>query len=411
MVESNLIENLGITGSPYQVVPAAKFTSFKPGSTNLSYRGTLNSVLTDIEINKRSSHVGSMQRAIQPARIIRAALDYKIAHPELAETAEPLLGEAIHTALEIYNSESNVGTSLEAAKFRAKVVESGLEELLTLPLAQPSDSVTSKASSSERSQKTASKLDADFNTNLPTDKSIIHNDKTYSKDVLFIALGHGGVAAGLDVFSRYCKISGSDDSEFYVARLSMAKKRDKAPRLSETEIARLKELSKDRRIVIFDEDIASGRTVKAARSYFERVFSDQEVKIVANYDARLEFGKLGLGGLYDKINDSNMTYDKKHLFIKEIQNVTCSNNLGSKLSDILSNDMFGDIITDPTEGYFMKKPSSSNEPDGGFASLLDQHIKKEGLLKEFEEDPFEYLKNYISGKEKNDDDFYGLFKK
>lgn len=238
--------------------------------SNLGYKGTLDDVLADVA--KGPSHT---QQVLHPPRIIRAIVDYKINHPHLEE-AEDLLKDAIAECLEMYRDPNY--SSQGAVKLRNKVHDLGLEDLLTKPLTQPSDMTTLKASSKFRSDNSAHSLVA----------------QAESKDVLFIALGHGGVGAGMDVFLKYCDLTGSTDSAFYVARLSTQKLGDPKPRLSPTEIEYLKKLGNKRQVIIFDEDSFSGRTIEVAKTYFSRhVFPLKRVIPLINLNARAEL--IGLG--------------------------------------------------------------------------------------------------------------------
>ena len=213
----------------------------------------------------------------------------------------------------------------------------GLEALLTSPLNQPSDSVTWNATHPARSQRTAQQLAS----------------QTQSNDVLFIALAHGGVAAGMDIYLRYCDDSGSKDSAFYVARLSTHKLRDAQPRLSIKEIDYLRKLAKGRQVVVFDEDRASGTTLNIAHAYFStQVFPNQNVMTLSNLDMRGELVKLGFGKKLAEI-DEYIDSDKKHSLIKKLyeeKNCNNKNIIGYKLGDKYKN-----------LNYIIEKPLN-NEP-------------------------------------------------
>lgn len=87
-----------------------------------------------------------------------------------------------------------------------------------------------------------------------------------------IALAHGGIAAGMDVFLGYCDLTASD-SLLYAVRFSTQKLLDQEPQLSAREHSVLIRMREQRQIVIFDEDSASGTTLRKARAYFAgRVF-------------------------------------------------------------------------------------------------------------------------------------------
>lgn len=240
---------------------------------NLKYSGTLDDVLSDVATlssHKTFSTANADRWALHPPRIIRAVVDYKIRHPILPEV-EILLREAIGVALGVYSDPTNSAKAV--GKLKDKIKTMGLEALLTSPLDQPSDIVTWNATHPSKSQRTAQQLAS----------------QTQSNDVLFIALAHGGVAAGMDVYLRYCDGSGSKDSAFYVARLSTQKLKDIQPRLSAREIDYLRKLAEGRQVVVFDEDRVSGTTLSVAHAYFSsQVFPNQSVMTLSNLDRRKE---------------------------------------------------------------------------------------------------------------------------
>ena len=233
----------------------------------LWYEGTLNGVLSDVATlvsDELIPNEGAYIWGFHPPRIIRAVIDYKVKHPDVLET-ETLLPEAIGVALGIYSNPTNSAEA--AAKLKDRIRTLNLENILTSPLRQPIDWVTWNALDPFKSENTVQRL-------IP---------QTQYDHLLFIALAHGGVAAGMDVYLRYCNAFKSKDSAFYVVRLSTHKLKDKEPRLSATEIDYLKELAQRRQVVVFDEDISSGRTLKIARDYFStKVFPAQKVVMLSN---------------------------------------------------------------------------------------------------------------------------------
>jgi len=299
---------------------------------NLKYSGTLDDVLLDIATLSSRQTIPSISAsawALHPPRIIRAVVDYKIQHPNSAEI-EILLREAIGVALGVYSDPTNSAKSV--GELRDKIKTMGLEALLTSPLNQPSDSVTWNATHPARSQGTAQQLAS----------------QTQSNDILFIALAHGGIAAGMDVYLRYCDASGSKDSAFYVARLSTQKLKDTQPRLSRREINYLRELAKGRQVVVFDEDRASGTTINIAHAYFSaQVFPNQDVMTLSNLDMRGELVKLGFGKKLAEIDE--YIGSDKHLLIKKLYGEKIYNN-----KNIIDYKLKGDGYNN--HNYIIKKP-------------------------------------------------------
>ena len=269
---------------------------------NLKYSGTLDDVLSDVatlSLHKPSSTANAKVWALHPPRIIRAVVDYKIQHPNSPEI-EVLLREAIRVALGVYSDPTNSAETV--GKLRDKIKTMGLEALLTSPLNQPSDGLTWEATEPARSQKTAQQLASQIQSN----------------DVMVVALAHGGVAAGMDFFLRYCDISKSQDSAFYVARLSTQKLKDTQPRLSAREVNYLRKLAQGRQVVIFDEDSLSGTTLNIAYTYFSaHVFPNQIVIILSNLNMAEELVKSGFGKKLAEISES-IDSDKKHWLIKKL---------------------------------------------------------------------------------------------
>lgn len=257
----------------------AEDPTFSGDFNGLGYEGTLDRVLTETErmLDSGDRTSNAVGLALHPPRIIRAFIDYKIQHPS-KDDVELLLREAIQLGLDIYKGEGVAVEELKELKKRAK--KSGNGEVLQRALKQPLDSVTWKATHPSRSKRTAGDLVTRAN----------------SGDVLFVALAHGGVAAGMDAYLRYCDQVGSDDSEFYVARFSTQKLGDLAPKLSPTEIAYLHELATERQPVIFDEDRFSGKTLSSAEQFFgSAVFPFRNLVVLTNLDARTELAYLGFG--------------------------------------------------------------------------------------------------------------------
>ncbi len=245
--------------------------------TSLEYHGTLDNVLSEMAVlsstqniffslDLTKSHIKDVRWATHPPRIIRAVIDYKIRNPDKPE-AEALLLDAISTALSIYSN--TTGAAEAIAGFRESISNAGLNEVLGEAIEQYGDITTWNALNSEHSQNTTDRL----------------MKITKKKDLLFIALAHGGIAAGMDTYLRYCDASGSQNSAFYAVRFSALKLKDLQPKVSATEEEYLKKASEGRSIVLFDEDTASGSTITNAYDYFsKKVFPDKKVIGAVNRD-------------------------------------------------------------------------------------------------------------------------------
>ena len=270
---------LSLPVSPFEKSPLAPI----PG---MEFHGTLEQVLFETKMALRNGGNGtisgngrneseSLSLALHPSRIIRAVIDYKIEHPENKEL-EKLLNLAIDVALDMYAGKDNVEERIDG--FQTMVYGYGAGPLLTLPLVQPSDITTLDASNGEKSEQSAARL-----TGLNQDGN------GQRKPVLFIALAHGGVAAGMEVYLKYCDLAMSEDSTFYAVRFSRMKKMDAIPRLSAGEIDYLRNLSRGKQVVLFDEDRASGVTLDSAHHYFSHtVFPSQTILVLTNLDMKVD---------------------------------------------------------------------------------------------------------------------------
>lgn len=238
----------------------------------LHYRGTLERVLSDLTTLSPTTH--SKEWALHPPRILRAIVDYKVDNFTSLEV-EILLRDAIEASLQIYSDPDNIPELVEG--LRGEIHSLKLDDLLIKPLYQQDDVRTGFSSHPSFSQRTAQQIAR----------------KTPNTDLLFIALAHGGVAAGMDVYLRYCALSGSENSSFYVARISTQKYRDDQPQLSPTEIDYLKEQGEGKQVVIFDEDRSSGTTMNLAYTYFSaNAFPFQNMIAITNSTNRDELKEL-----------------------------------------------------------------------------------------------------------------------
>lgn len=273
--------------------------SLRRGFEEQEYQGTLDAVLgeTGESLDSRNTESGIIRLALHPPRIIRAVIDYKIQNPSAPEV-EFLLREAIQLGLDVYQGNPNTEGDIE--ELRRRIIETGNQSLLDRKLKQPSDPITWSATNPKRSKKTAKNL-------------VIITD---GSPVLFVALAHGGVAAGMDTYLRYCDETGENDSAFYVVRFSAQKLRDVHPQLSSAEISYLQEQLSGKRPVLFDEDRASGKTLDSAQRFFNgRVFPNERVIAVTNLDAKGELMESGFGKQLLEIDKIGCPDNKKHKLI------------------------------------------------------------------------------------------------
>jgi hypothetical protein len=233
---------------------------------SLDYSGSLEEVLKELEVVISNGEIGDplAKLLLHPPRIIRAVVDYKIENPDNAEIHD-LLQDSIRLGLSIFRRSPNELEQLQRFKERALKIDNG--RLLTNGLEQKDDLATWHAGRPSNSQITVARM----------------MDIADSKDVLFIALAHGGVAAGMDVYLRYLSYTDSSNSQFYVARYSTHKLGDIDPVLTQHEIKYLQAQAARRQIVVFDEDKATGTTCERAEEFFQtEVFPNQPVAMLVN---------------------------------------------------------------------------------------------------------------------------------
>lgn len=234
---------------------------------NHYYKGSLNDIinqLTEIFNKKQLCTSDLIKLAFHPPRLIRTVIDYKTENPR-AKNIEEVLRQVINLGLKIYQRKNRVIDDLN--KFK-KIIEE-CAGLLLKELKQDSDAGT------------CSSMNPSYT--ISSSKELLGNIN--SSDVLFISLAHGGVAAGMDIYLRYLGLSKSENSAFYVTRLSLDKKNDYKPKLSEGEIIYLKGLSKDKSIIIFDEDVYYFDTMRVAYKYFSNIFSSKDISALVSLNS------------------------------------------------------------------------------------------------------------------------------
>ena len=242
--------------SPFDQLPQDFPTSLQ------NFSGNASSVLSGLKglLDNPDTEESKIKRVFLPPRLVWAAANYKIrmGMPE----SEKFMLEAIKLAMAFYEGSA---TTSSVDKFTDRV-ENEIPDFQDQEVSQVEDSVTWWGSSPHYSDRTARKM--------------LH--KCGYGDVLLIALGQGGVAAGMDVFLRYRALSFTRNSVFYTARLSMHKVHDEAPQLEDSEIDFLKEAAKGKNIVLFDEDTSSGETMRKAVEFFGTKFEGRRVIEIVN---------------------------------------------------------------------------------------------------------------------------------
>ncbi len=233
--------------------PFGKILDYELAFEKQGYDGTMMQVLDELQAQLvlRRREANPVILALHPPRIMRGVMDYFI-QTQRENGKVYLLRKAVRLALALSN---NLETSRYLRKFGRAVVNSGHGDLLKFPVSQIPDRPAWDSTRPDRSRRSAEAL----------------LGQARGRDLLFIPLGHGGVAAGLDVFEYYRKLTRTKGSLFYPVRCSMKKKHDRQPRASQEEVKFLRQAAVGRVPVVFDEDVITGETIMNAYEFFRGI--------------------------------------------------------------------------------------------------------------------------------------------
>lgn len=214
-------------------------------------------------------------------------LDFKIQHPhiidDLAGEVEEVMGMAVDLHAGVATLEAFDDLSAELEEY---------PELLAANVLVKKDAVTADVSRPEYSTSVAELL----------------QDELGGQDALFIALGNGAITSGIRTYLDYLKLTDSEASAIYPVRFSTAKKMDEVPQLSEDEADYLIDLAAQRdRVVVFDEDMCTGYTMRRATRFFNKLLSTETVPAANRAFAMPGLGDVSLVGakeLRDFENDT-----------------------------------------------------------------------------------------------------------
>ncbi len=271
---------------------------FRKGFKQQYYRGCLENILDELQkdVLNVDDFYSMVRLVLHPARIIRGVIDYKLSFP-YAQSLDVLMQSALDLSLEIYSLGQNL--PLKINEFKGKINDTGNYLLLENEICQNVDGITWKASNPVKTKKTVEELIG----------------KTNKSPVLFVALGHGGVASGMDTYLRYCDMCKDNDSAFYVVRFSTRKMKDKIPCVDSYDINYLKQNIENRITVVFDEDKSTGNTLNSAVSFLrDNIFCGIEPIGLINLDSSDELqNQTGNDMIMLK---SNLCFGKKNINVK-----------------------------------------------------------------------------------------------
>lgn len=243
--------------SPFDAIPNETSPEYQ------NFSGNVSQILLELNAahTKPDDAQNRITKVVHPPRLVWAAVNYKISHK--IPQPESFVLRATNLALASYGGKL---TQYSVEEFR-DYNQRFFPDFLSQEVSQVQDVVTWEASKPRYSERTVQRLIR----------------KCGYDDLLFIAMGQGGIACGMDVFLRYNDFSFTKNSLFYTARLSMHKVKDEVPQLEDEEIAFLKKEKKGRRVVLFDEDVSSGSTMEKANDFFYRVFDYKFPEMEVNF--------------------------------------------------------------------------------------------------------------------------------
>lgn len=238
------------------------------------YNGNLESVLSETEnlLDKSKLSTQDLAKLIFHApRIIRACIDYKVDNSAKEEIINKTnknvymsyIQDSINLSLDIYSGKKIKNQILD---FREKIRNQGNTDLLYKKLFQGVDSVTLDATHPDDSIKSLELLTNQFK----------------GSNLLFVSLAHGSIIPGIDIFLRYKNKTKNTNSIFYTVRFSNKKMDDQIPQLIPQEIKYLRNMSKNMNIVVFDEDVNTGKTLMIANNYFKENIFKKEFYLLTN---------------------------------------------------------------------------------------------------------------------------------
>ena len=243
---------------------------------NQIYKGNLGQILTEIiSILRKKSKTKQDYSvlAFQSPRIIRALIDYKNNNPNNKKLLK-LSRDGTNLALKIYKQYDNPKMKDEVLKFKKKISQLGNAKILKTEIQQYHDLINLIVSNPKLSQKSAEKL----------------NKLVGLEKVIFLVIGHGAINVGMDVFLRYQELNGKKNVLFYPVRFSRTefkKYKDQVPQLTPSEIKYLQKQAIGRKIIVFDENSYTGKTIKEVVKYFsQNVFCRHKINVLYNMNTK-----------------------------------------------------------------------------------------------------------------------------
>ncbi|MBS3119791.1 hypothetical protein J4475_03130 [Candidatus Woesearchaeota archaeon] len=235
-----------------------------------TFDGTLMQVVDDLQTSLSAPYTAETLAnvALAGGRLVRGTVDFRIKNPDEPGIDE-LFQEVTDYAVFLYQEYPNrVAVRNELGRLKDRLASS---KAANTQVVQKADEAKWLSAQPVLLQQTLEELMGAVD----------------SRDILLIALGHGGVVPGLDLFSRWHTFAGSDNSAFYTVRFSRHVSGDKNPQLMPYDAKKLRQLSCGRSVVLFDEDTSPGGTIERARRVFSKhIFPGIKIVEAVNADYR-----------------------------------------------------------------------------------------------------------------------------
>ena len=251
---------------------------FMAGSNSLDIRfsGSISTLLNRLKSynhnsnSKLNQNYQTSQFILNVPRVLRGLLEAKIEYSN-SEDLSDCIETCTNLLVDMYKNPSSTPTLVNNLEsyLENNLPNNLFENILNYNFEQPSAPTTISFSNPKYTKKNSKLLSQMLN----------------NQDILLLPLAFGGLLAGIDTFLQYtineCK--NNTNSKIYPVKYSIHKGYDNKPNLSELECNKLKNFSKGRKVVIFDEDSNSGRTLDLAKKYFSETLELDDILVYGNY--------------------------------------------------------------------------------------------------------------------------------
>lgn len=242
---------------------------FEPLSDSLEKKIFSNNNLDTIDINNL---------ILNPTRLIRGLINYKFSFRESQEKntiLDDLILDAINLTKQIYLQNPNSYYSLKKIEEISKRVSFKDFNLMDFKIIQKKDKTSWNSYNSRFTL-----------ISLLNIKKRVEKLHRINQDIFLIPLAHGSVPVAFDLYLRYIEKSNSTNSIIYPIRFSRLKYKDTTPVLSSFDLDFISSNLENKFPVIFEEDLASGKTLEIAYNYFTKKFSNTNFSVIYNNDIK-----------------------------------------------------------------------------------------------------------------------------